>query len=1369
VDPAEKIAARYEVLQRLGKGAMGTVFRVRDGATGRELALKQLAIGGIRPGRKASAQLRFRREFHTMAGLAHPRIVQVFDYGVAADAPHYTMELLDGRDLSDMGELPVADACRILRDVASALAFLHARRLIHRDVAPRNVRCTSDGRAKLIDFGVLCTPGIVADVAGTPPSIAPESLRGKPLDHRTDLYGLGALAYWTLTGRHAYGARSLAELEPSWKVKPPPPSSIRKEVPEALDALVMSLLHHDPLARPATAAEVIDRLGGIAGLPPAPEAEAARGWLVSAALVGRQKELNKIRKWIDRTTEGEGGALLIEAPSGTGKSRLLREAAVEAQIAGCTVIRAGSDAAGRGPYGILRELSRELLAIAPDTALEAARRHPGVGRVLPELQMQLGGRSDHTAPGDPAEDRMRLQADLSAFLIDVSRRRPLVILVDDVQRSDEASAAVLASVAHGARAAPALVIVGLRTDEQGRVGPALASMRDAGVSLRLRGLDARETEELARTLFGDAPNVGRLARWLHKASVGSPLRATELARQLVDRGTVRYVEGMWIVPEDLREGDVPRDLGEAMDVRITSLGAGARALAEALAVVGGELPLEIVIRLADTPDEEQVFRAIDELVQQEVLIGAGDEWQFRHDGLREALLRNVDPARRRLLHTRAGEALADLQTSAAGKTPRAGSSLPEREAEMGWHFLRGGDTQRGADLLERAGRRLYDAQSFSDAVPLLEAALGVYEREGRADARLRLELRQMLTRAGVLCDREVVLRYADDTIATLGRLAGMDLAGRLRRMLGRLLALGVGIGVAWLRWIFTWPGRRPPTPSQAMSGFVALVSYTASVYSLSYDLPALRRMVALLEPLSALRGRIPAGAYVLVRNFYYMPLGRYREVMQNTRVAVKILETDHLTPLADIDRRMAIGAARFMDAAVAAIQTMPGNAEELAQLEKLGLRFFEASLKMSRVFFHRLRGEESRATELERDAEVLFVQLGSVWVFESQLRWINAISYAFSRDVVGLKRMIPELERFVRAGYHMQKFVEVTRAEYLRERGDYPGAKLAIEKALALIVPEDTLMKQFALAAAVEVHLAAGELERARERAIEGLALAEDPDVGLVPTKFRLVRALALVEAALGDLDGGAKRLDEVLPAATEHANPVVVGSIHEARARIALRIGDRALFEHHRLACDDWFRRTDNPALVARSERLLELGEASRSSAPTAPPLSDDAVTVVHGSDPRARVTRLLTGCRGKHERALRALEALLEETGGASGWLWLAHGGVNSPTLELVAPGGTEPPDTLSSGLHQILEASWLGAEMTIPDVEIGEATVQWHPVTLEVRADGRPLVVAIAAIVEGGLPWHPPDPRFLEAMARALQEAGDVTSERAASSAD
>src|SRR5690606_30450257 len=127
------------------------------------------------------------------------------------------------------------------------------------------------GQPKLLDFGVLATMGVAGDVAGTPPSIPPEALRGLPLDARSDLFGLGALAYRLLTSREAYPAESIDQLEDCWRRRPPAPSKLRPEVPAALDDLVLSLLSVEPMGRPSTAAEVIARLDAVAGLDRAPE------------------------------------------------------------------------------------------------------------------------------------------------------------------------------------------------------------------------------------------------------------------------------------------------------------------------------------------------------------------------------------------------------------------------------------------------------------------------------------------------------------------------------------------------------------------------------------------------------------------------------------------------------------------------------------------------------------------------------------------------------------------------------------------------------------------------------------------------------------------------------------------------------------------------------------------------------------------------------------------------------------------------------------------------------------------------------------------------------------------------------------------
>src|SRR5262245_40749254 len=175
------IAGRYRVEKLLGKGGMGAVYAAVDTSTGRRLALKTTSAN-------ASSKVLelFKREFHTLHGLRHPNIIEVYDYGRDDDNFFYTMELLEGRDLGGAAPLPWREVCSYLRQVATLLGLLHARRLLHRDVTPRNLWVLPDGRLKLIDFGALCPFGVPTEVVGTPPFIAPEWLYDRASGIRVD-------------------------------------------------------------------------------------------------------------------------------------------------------------------------------------------------------------------------------------------------------------------------------------------------------------------------------------------------------------------------------------------------------------------------------------------------------------------------------------------------------------------------------------------------------------------------------------------------------------------------------------------------------------------------------------------------------------------------------------------------------------------------------------------------------------------------------------------------------------------------------------------------------------------------------------------------------------------------------------------------------------------------------------------------------------------------------------------------------------------------------------------------------------------------------------------------------------------------------
>lgn len=1341
---------RYRVMEQLGRGGMGAVYRVIDQPTGRELALKRLTRD------EPSFELRFRREFHQVAGLRHPRIVEVYSYGRDERGAFYTMELLSGKDLSMLGPAPVDEACLLLRDVASALAFLHARRLLHRDLAPRNVRCTVQGTAKLMDFGLIATHGISGDVAGTPPFLAPESLRGQPLDHRADLFGLGALSYWLLTGRNAFPARTLKELEDAWKRRPPPPSSIAPAVPSSLDELVAALLSLDPVGRPASAAEVIDRLGAVAKLEPAPEMEVARGYLASAPLVGRSREIGRVKKMLARAVAGTGGAVLVEAAAGTGKSRLLREVRLEAQVAGATVIAADGESDPRGPYGLLRELVRELLAAAPDESLASARDRGSVLlRVLPELRPWLPDVAVERPHGDPAQDRMRLQTELAAWIEQIARARPLALLVDDVQRCDEATAAVLASLAHVAKTCPLFLGVARRTGEEVRAPAAVASFRDAGLVIRLQGLAEADVLELVQSLFGDVRHGARLAAWMSRVAGGSPLYCAELARHLVEQGAVRYAAGTWVLPEEVGAlGALPAGLADAMDARVRALSPLARELAEVLGVHGGALALADIVVLGGEATENEVFGALDELVRREVLVGSDQGYRFQHDVLREAVLRGLDDARKRSLHLRIAEALSS-------------NVAEEQEGFVGWHFFRAGEELRGAELLERAGRRTFAAQSFSDSVPALEAVIGAYERAGVSTRRC-LELRRLLVVAGTMCDREVVLRYGPGTIATLERGAGLLIARKVGRVLGRPLGLVVGLACAGLGRLFTRARRRGPPARQALQEVFILVSYTASAFSLAFDTGSLRSLLKVLWPVAFLEQRVPHGAYLAAENFLAIPLGQWAKVRRNAHRALEILETDHLTPLSPTDRVNAVGALHFMLTSADVMQHDPAYLVPLAALEALDSRFFEVCARMARLYFHRWRGEEEEALQIEAQVEVDFVKLGSMWILDSQRAWMSSMAYGLTRDVLGLRRSLEDLTRLVDAGYRLEPFLELARGEYARERGELTASLSALQRGLSLLEPEDSFRRFPLLAALAETHLAAQDLDRAAEVASQGFALASDPERASTPYRARCGRTLALVRAARAELDEAGRSLESLLADVAGHDSPTLSGMLHEARARVALLANDRIAYEAHRLSTDRCFRPTRNPALVARSDRLeaagrsaAELGEDATDQMEAIEILAADAVTMRAGPVGSKWVSAELGRCRGSAERSTKALELIVQASGASHGWLYLR----TPEGLRLAAPlGGDEPPTQVNDAISRAVQEAVSEDDATIADDDASldgrHGHMTWRPLVLQLQLGGRLVPIGAVALVHGEGGLLDPDARGIEEIARRLYEAGDVT---------
>ncbi len=219
LEPGSSVG-RYRIVERLGKGAMGAVYRARDPVLGRDVAIKVLFTAAL-----DSPVDRFRREVVALASVSHENVVGVHDAGVDGATPYVVLELVEGRTLRERlgaGALDAGEALRLARDVARGLGAAHAVGVIHRDLKPENVVLALDGTARLVDFG-LARLASRADAAehgltesgtllGTAHYMSPEQVRGETADHRSDYFALGAVLYEALTGHRAFEASSRADV-----------------------------------------------------------------------------------------------------------------------------------------------------------------------------------------------------------------------------------------------------------------------------------------------------------------------------------------------------------------------------------------------------------------------------------------------------------------------------------------------------------------------------------------------------------------------------------------------------------------------------------------------------------------------------------------------------------------------------------------------------------------------------------------------------------------------------------------------------------------------------------------------------------------------------------------------------------------------------------------------------------------------------------------------------------------------------------------------------------------------------------------------------------------------------------------------------
>lgn len=680
---------RYRLLGRLGVGSMGVVHRALDRLTGQVVALKRVRLPPDFSAEAAEAELLgLAREFATLAGLRHPHIISVLDYGFDAErAPFFTMELLDGaRPILDAGRaLPLAERATLLVQALEALAYLHRRGILHHDLKPENV-LVAGGRVRLLDFGlaVLSNQQRDDDAFGTLQYLAPEVLDGRPYGEAADLYSLGVIAYELLLGCHPFSAASAGAFVDLVFNHAPDLGALAER--PALAALLGRLLAKAPEERPASARAAVSTLCAAISLADPGESALVRdSYLQAAAFVGRKGELAQLTAALDEARVGRGGAWLIGGESGVGKSRLLDELRTRALVEGFTVLRGQGVEGGGRSYQLWREPLRLLVLSGALSDLEAGVLKP----IVPDIAALLGRAVPDAPPLGGAENVQRL----TRVVVDLlgRQKRPMALLLEDLQWADE-SLPLLHEAARLLVDRPLLVVATYRDDERPRLPDELPGMR----VLALARLDDAGIAELSAAMLGESGRRPDVLALLERETEGNTFFMVEVARALAEESGHLGEIGRATLPDQVFTGGVRR----LVQRRLRRVPAADYPLLQLAAALGRRVDLAA---LAAAAPSENLGRWLLNCAEAQVLEVQAEQWRFTHDKLREGVLAAILAEERAALHRAAAAAIE--RAYAGDPAPHAG-----RLAE---HYRQAGDAGHEGDWARRAGD--YAAVTFAHA------------------------------------------------------------------------------------------------------------------------------------------------------------------------------------------------------------------------------------------------------------------------------------------------------------------------------------------------------------------------------------------------------------------------------------------------------------------------------------------------------------------------------------------------------------------------------------------------------------------------------------------------------------------------------
>lgn len=1342
----------YRVLEQLGRGGMAVVYRVADPVRKREVALKQLLPRDVDARTQRAPKDLFAREYHTLSELSHPAIVEVYDYGALGDRPYYTMELLGGGDLHTLAPLPWRQAAAVLCDVCSALSLIHSRRYVYRDLSPRNVRCDQDGRGKLIDLGAIAKMGTAPSPVCTPAVAAPEVIRLQPLDGRTDLFALGATLFFALTGKHPFPARSFVQLEQLWRRCPAPPSAYVEGIPEGLDRLVLELIQLDPSHRPANTTEVSQRLAALANVPLDATRLVSQAYLTTPTLVGRETELEAIRRRFARSRDrAQGCAVVIRGAAGVGRSRMLDACVLDAKLTGLSVLRARAADAPPSAFGIVHVWVQQWILMDVEHLLASAGSDFDLlAALLPDLHA--------LRPQAPIPELSAKWLKTEAvqvliwWLARAAREAPLLLAIDDADQLDLESQALIALLAHSIEDAR-LILLGSTTTAASDHNDALRLLERVSHTVDLRPLTEEQTGVLLESVFGDVPNLRALAKRLYQVTRGNPSDLMQVCQHLLDTDVVRCNVGSWVIPERIDRRNLPASMAQALSAIVARLDQDSQTVAWGLAVDANQtLDIDECARMVPELGPSRLATALDTLMRLDVVREAGCGYELARNAFQPALAQTVPETEQRRLLSHLAEVFASR-----GDGVRAARCL-----------FRAGEDVRGLELLiEHAARSsAVTNRNLAAFVKLIaglpDAWMDVYrdglvlcEQLGRPPRDyhvLRIRLLGMASAIGLNPGDPLV-----DHLQALAAAAGLDLYAQMDDALPENERMLRALKLAAKRHAEAPENERLFPPQEALTLLAQAIVAAMGGIGNTLDVAQWRRVprispLAFLSPALALIARLQDG-------FEARLTGRFETAR---RIYIELLESleqkdIQLEPTYRSSMRSGLGLVLAMIEGGLGISTCEAR---LDLVEGTALRDFT---KLTvRAVAHMFQGDARGADELDRQREVRGVEHPSSAPYAAlHLLW-RAQAHAIANDLTRLRQDLEAIEREAQQIPTWQPVLAWARGQFERARGDCDAALAHLDDALANMPAFGHQLWVPAVGAKVATLCDAARFDEARSLGQAMVTGAESAGIGVQAALIRM--PLALATARLGEGSEAralAQRCVEDYTALG--VTGLNLGQAYETVARVAGIAGDTPAFEAAAELCSVEYTRHRNAALASKVRRLWR--DHGR-LAPDLPGGARMAASISKTTTSISELRSVMAACSDASARLDGGLWLLVRAARADGAFLFTRGEGQlkeRARVGETPLDGGVE--DLAGNFLDEVLghDVTQTGAANSDPatptlSLQVGEHF--FHPLLLSHGADGA-LAITGCVIIATREATIGVDPELASSISLALCNAGDLDS--------